>query len=511
MHAKNFRNGGEIIKMIKSIDLDSVVFMGKALKSIPMDFCLKNKLIPYNIQRGILQVAADRTNKAVNLDELKFIYGGEVEIFYADPDQIFNAINEFYEKGKVNIAIENLSSLYLNDKLKDDLNKNLNINSFPSIDLTDSIINLAIQKNASDIHIEPYEKSAFIRYRVDGILYEILKIPLNIYPLVCTRIKVLANINISEKRLPQDGKITYKSNKQFFDLRVSTLPTIHGEKIVIRILYKSKDLISLNNLGFSEKSVNTIRNILKVSNGIILLTGPTGSGKSTTLYAMLNEIDKVKKNIITIEDPVEYTMEGINQVNVNPKAKLTFAEGLRSILRQDPDVIMVGEIRDEETAQIAIRAAITGHLVLSTLHTNNALDSISRLADMKVPQYLISDALIGIIAQRLIRKLCSSCKEEYLPSVEEKTMLGIDSNTRLFKSRGCAKCSNKGYKGRCVVYEIFTVDDEQRYLIQKGKYGEELKKSYYKGNVFSLKKNCLELIKKGVTSFEEYIRVIYAK
>jgi type IV pilus assembly protein PilB len=322
---------------------------------------------------------------------------------------------------------------------------------------------------------------------------------------------VLANINISEKRLPQDGKITYKSNKQFFDLRVSTLPTIHGEKIVIRILYKSKDLISLNNLGFSEKSVNTIRNILKVSNGIILLTGPTGSGKSTTLYAMLNEIDKVKKNIITIEDPVEYTMEGINQVNVNPKAKLTFAEGLRSILRQDPDVIMVGEIRDEETAQIAIRAAITGHLVLTTLHTNNALDSISRLADMKVPQYLISDALVGIIAQRLIRKLCSSCKEEYLPSVEEKTMLGIDSNTKLFKSRGCVKCSNKGYKGRCVVYEIFTVDDEQRYLIQKGKYGEELKKSYYKGNVFSLKENCLELIKKGVTSFEEYIRVIYAK
>lgn len=510
MHAKNFGNGGEN-KMIKSIDLDSVTFMGKALKTIPMNFCLKHKLIPFNIHQGVLQVAVDRTYKAVNLDELKFIYGGEIEIFYADPDQIFNAINEVYEKGKVNIAIENLSSQYLNQESNDDPNKKNNINSFPSIDLTDSIINLAIQKNASDIHIEPYEKFAFIRYRVDGILYEILKVPLNIYPLVCTRIKVLANINISEKRLPQDGKISYKSNKQFFDLRVSTLPTVYGEKIVIRILYKSKDLISLNNLGFSEKAVHTIRNILKASNGIILLTGPTGSGKSTTLYAMLNEIDKVKKNIITIEDPVEYTMEGINQVNVNQKAKLTFAEGLRSILRQDPDVIMIGEIRDEETAQIAIRSAITGHLVLSTLHTNNAIDSISRLVDMKVPQYLISDALVGIIAQRLIRKLCSYCKEEYLPSLEEREVLGIDSNTKLFRSKGCVKCSNKGYKGRCVVYEIFAVNDEQRSLIQKGKYGDELKSSYYKGNILSLKENCVDLMKKGVTSFEEYIRVIYAK
>ncbi len=328
-----------------------------------------------------------------------------------------------------------------------------------------------------------------------------------------TRIKILANLNIAEKRIPQDGRIITKSEGNIVDLRVSVLPTVYGEKVVIRVLKKDNFLVSKEQLGLSQDEQNKLNEIIQSPHGVILVTGPTGSGKSTTLYSVLSDLNKTNRNIITIEDPVEYTMEGVNQVNVNIKAGLTFASGLRSILRQDPDIIMVGEIRDNETAEIAIRAAITGHLVLSTIHTNSAPATVSRLIDMEIEPYLVATSLSGIISQRLIKRICPKCKESYEARDYEKKLLGIstEDNLTLYRGTGCKNCNNTGYKGRVGVYEIMEVDREVREAIIREATSDELKDICMRKGMKSLKASGIRLVLDGTTAIEELIKIAYLR
>ena len=362
---------------------------------------------------------------------------------------------------------------------------------------------------ASDVHVEPFENEVRVRARVDGSLQNMLSIPKESQNTLITRIKILANLNIAEKRIPQDGRILTNIDGKAVDLRVSILPTVNGEKVVIRILSKDSSLMNKESLGMRKDDMKKLEQILQNPFGIILVTGPTGSGKSTTLYAVLNELNTIDKNIITVEDPVEFMVDGINQVNVNSKAGLTFASGLRSILRQDPDIIMVGEIRDGETAEIAIRAAITGHVVLSTLHTNDAPSSVARLVDMGIEPYLISTSVTGIIAQRLVRKVCTKCAKKYYASEYEKRILGRDSDEKIIltKGEGCPHCNGTGYKGRIGIYEILPIERNVRDAITAGKNSDVLKDIAIKDGMKTLRMACMEHVYEGITTVDELLRV----
>jgi type IV pilus assembly protein PilB len=491
---------------LNEVDLDSLEIDKETVKAIPEETAIKNCLIPFKKTQNKIFIAVEKVIPTETLSQVKFLSGVDVVMYKAQRSQILRAIQNLYGIADAEKAIETLCSEDKNN-ITDFMNlESESIERAPVVMLTNSIFNLAISKGASDIHIEPSQENGIVRLRIDGILNEILKIPTYIYPLVCTRIKVLSNMDITEKKLPQDGKISYKHLKRNYDFRVSTLPTIFGEKIVIRILYKTERPITLNGLGFSENEINIMIKMLKHSHGLILVTGPTGSGKSTTLYGMLNTLKQKEKNIVTIEDPVEYTISGVNQVNVDIKRKLTFSNGLKCILRQDPDIIMIGEIRDEETAAIAIRAAITGHLVLSTLHTNNARDSIVRLLDMGIPSYLLFDALIGVIAQRLVRKICPHCGYSYKPSKYEMEFMKLknDSNLMLKKGKGCLYCNGTGYRGRTVIWESIYMD-----MGNKRKLQEFIKNdTNYCCDINdgeTLRNCCIDFIKNGVTSFDELL------
>jgi type IV pilus assembly protein PilB len=327
---------------------------------------------------------------------------------------------------------------------------------------------------------------------------------------ITTRIKIMGKMDIAEKRIPQDGRIETVVDDKDVDLRISILPTIYGEKIVIRLLDRNNFIFSKSELGFSDENIALFERIIKSPNGIILVTGPTGSGKTTTLYAILKELNKINKNVITVEDPVEYRLEGINQVQVNVKAGLNFADGLRSILRQDPDTIMIGEIRDLETAQIAIRAAITGHLVLSTMHTNDSASTVSRLIDMEIEPYLISSSLVGVVSQRLVRKICEKCKVSYAPDEFEKHIPDLKDCNKLYKGNGCVACSNTGYKGRTAIHEIMLVNKELRVLIDKQANIDEIRDSSTKSGTKTLRQNCMSLVCKGITTIEEMLNVTYS-
>lgn len=441
-------------------------------------------------------------------EELKFISGKEIKLFYSPKDSIVNAINTYYCKNSVENAIRTIESendLYIkedNEQFKEE-----KLQEYPVVKLTNSIINSAIYNTASDIHLEPFQNYSLVRFRIDGIITEFKSIPKKIHSLICARIKIMASVNIAEKRIPQDGKIKYTYKNKNYDLRVSTLPTIYGEKVVIRILYKSEKMKFLNSLGFHEKDVKQIKSMIFSPNGILLVTGPTGSGKTTTLYSMINMLNRKEKNITSIEDPVEYTLENVNQVNVNSKIGFSFAEGLRSILRQDPDVIMVGEIRDEETAEIAMRAAVTGHLVMSTLHTNDAAEAIIRLKDMGVPSYFINHALVGIIAQRLVRKICPNCKEEYYPKESERQHLKLNLGDKIYRGKGCSKCDNTGYKGRTVVYEIINIKESKKHDIKITEIIQDSPHYNLKKSISSITDNCISLVKNGITTYEEFIKI----
>ena len=380
----------------------------------------------------------------------------------------------------------------------------------PAVKLVESTLKGAIAVDASDIHVEPYEDIVRIRYRIDGKLLESISFNIKMYPAVSTRIKILAGLDIAEKRIPQDGRISMNVNNIDYDFRVSTLPTINGEKIVIRILDQTSFEFKIENLGFVDSELNTIRKFIKRPHGIILLTGPTGCGKSTTLYSFIKEINNESINIITVEDPVEYSIEGVNQVQINPKANLTFASALRSILRQDPNVVMIGEIRDEETAEIAMRMAITGHLVLSTLHTNDASGAVNRLIDLGLEPFFVADALTGVISQRLVRRLCPECKKIHLTTKEEMKILHLKRERLIYKPVGCPACHNTGYKGRLGVHEVLNITDDIKELVLKKAPSSVIKEVAIEKGMLTLFDTCKKAVLNGDTSTEELLSIVFA-
>jgi general secretion pathway protein E len=379
--------------------------------------------------------------------------------------------------------------------------------SAPVIKFVNTIFYQAIKRNASDIHIETHEKRGEVRFRIDGALVKHIDLDKNIIDLVIGRIKVISSLDISEKRLPQDGRTQVKIAGKSLDIRVSVLPTYHGERVVLRLLMQASSIPTLRNLGFDEQTTRQFEEMLQFSHGIILVTGPTGSGKSTTLHSFLQQLATPQKNIISIEDPVEYDAPHVSQIAVNTKAGLTFASGLRSILRQDPDVIMVGEIRDAQTAQIAIQAAMTGHLVLSTLHTNNATAALTRLADMEVDKFLITSTLLGVLAQRLVRKLCLSCKEEMILSDEDAHSIGIQKGLVVSSAKGCTMCNHSGYLGRVAIGEFFMIDEPVRTLLKNTDNDYELREGMKQRGMRFLRDQLIDLLCSGVTSLDEIIRV----
>ncbi len=413
----------------------------------------RHLIIPFNKENGRLQVAMVDPFNVYAIDDVRFATGFEVEAMIAQKKDILRAIDHYYGKQKAEQAVEEFKKQF------DQLNINeldeatlAEINNAPIVKLVSNLINHAIQAKGSDIHIEPFENYLRIRIRIDGELQEVMRLQKSIHSALITRIKIMGKMDIAEKRIPLDGRVETEIDGREVDLRISSLPSIYGEKIVIRLLDRGEFIITKNELGFSFNNLQLFEQVVKNPHGIILVTGPTGSGKTTTLYTILMELNKSNRNIITIEDPVEYRMSGINQVQVNSKAGLNFVSGLRSILRQDPDIIMIGEIRDPETAQIAVRAAITGHLVLSTMHTTDTASTITRLNDMGVESYLISASLVGVLAQRLIRKLCPVCKELYEPDSAEKKLLNTkDPSVRVYRAKGCNSCNRSGYSGRTTI------------------------------------------------------------
>ena len=378
----------------------------------------------------------------------------------------------------------------------------------PIIKLINAMLSEAIKEGASDIHIETFENALQIRFRVDGVLREVLKPNRKLASLLVSRIKVMAKLDIAEKRIPQDGRISLRIGGRAVDVRVSTMPTGHGERVVLRLLDKNAARLDLEDLGMTDKNRRIFSQLIDKPHGIILVTGPTGSGKSTTLYAGLTQIDSKERNILTVEDPIEFAIEGIGQTQVNTKVDMTFARGLRAILRQDPDVVMVGEIRDLETAQIGVQASLTGHLVLSTLHTNTAAGAITRMEDMGVEPFLLSSSLLGVLAQRLVRTLCPHCRESHLPNEEECTLLNLpaDNQQVIYRAKGCSECNFKGYRGRTGIHELLVVDDNVREIIHNG-HGEQAIEKYIRTNTASIRRDGFDKVMTGQTTLEEVLRV----
>lgn len=497
---------------IPFIDLESGNEKNKSFNSISKEVAARYSLIPFYEKNNEVHVAFTNPFEIKVIDELKFITNKKIRVYFSVASQISQAIENCYGKQIVDVAVEEMKKEYMlqgKEKNKGMHSETSNENA-PVIRITDSLLKQAVNAEASDIHLEPFKYFAILRMRVDGILKEINQIPSNVYKALSTRIKIMANMDIATKLIPQDGKITENIDGIDYDFRVSSLPTMYGEKLVIRVLYKSERFINLDSLGFSPDVVMLLKDILKLSYGMVLVTGPTGSGKSTTLYALLNEINSKSKNIITIEDPIEYNMPRINQVNVNNKAGLTFSTGLRSILRQDPDVIMLGEIRDEETAQMAVRASITGHLVLSTLHTNDSVSSISRLIDMGIPSYLVADSLVVVLAQRLVRKLCNYCKSESEISNDDSQIFDVEKGEKIYSAFGCNKCNGTGYKGRTVVYELLKLDSNHKSIIAKSGVSDELWLYCSENSSGSCRESCKALVRSGVTSIDEFINATYS-
>lgn len=488
------------------------------LAQAPLKFLRENGVIPLKKEGKIVVVAADPTDFQP-IDDLDMLFGGSTHLAVATRKTIIDALNHFYPLESSEEMIEDLEDEGDMGDLSfgqiDEKDIMDAANDAPIIKLVNHVLFQAVKMDASDIHIGPQEKEIRVRYRIDGIMHTIMTPPKRIQGALISRIKIMANLNIAEKRQPQDGRIEIKVAEKAFDIRVSVLPVKFGENIVMRLLSKDRSFSDLNTMGFSERDKKTIETIIEKPNGIILVTGPTGSGKTTTLYSILNKLNSPKVNIITVEDPVEYQMFGIAQVQVNVKAGLTFAAALRSILRQDPDIVMIGETRDQETAQIAIQAALTGHLVLTTLHTNSAPASITRLIDMGIEPFLIASSIVGIIAQRLVRKLCSSCKEAYHPTVEVLQSLGLkatDAKLTFYKPSGkeCPECNNLGYKGRLALYEIMLMSDDVSKLTMDRASTNVIRKQAMHDGMQLLIDDGIAKIEAGLTSVEEVLSVATA-
>lgn len=501
---------------IKKVDLNIISFDRKAITLIPQNLCDKYTLIPFGFDNNKIQVALEDPLNIFAIDDVAISTGFEIESFISKKADIKKFIGIYYSSQQVNNAAMQLSKESVksakNAKAQsaDDINE---VNSAPAVKMVDYMFKNSVELKASDIHIEPFEHEIRIRYRRDGKLQTVNTLGIESLGPLVTRIKILAGLNIAEKRIPQDGRIMTNVDGKDIDLRVSILPVVSGEKIVIRILNTGGAVLSKKQLGMSEENLKKLDRIISHPHGIILVTGPTGSGKSTSLYSILRELNSSNVNIITVEDPVEFTMNGINQVSVNEKAGLTFASGLRSILRQDPDIIMIGEIRDEETAEIATRAAITGHLVLSTLHTNDAPSSIVRLVDMGIKPYLVSTSVVGVMAQRLVRRICNNCKEEYEASDYEKHLLGKDIRKPLIlhRGKGCGYCNETGYSGRIGIYEIMEITREHRDAINSGADSDVIRDISIENGMKTLESECKDFVLNGMTTIEELSTIAMIK
>ncbi len=503
------------IPQIESIDPDGIA--DSLVRAVPIHFAKTGRLLPLlEDDERILVACADPLDYAA-LDDLRLLLGKELDLAIADGDMIVHAINRAYDRatGHAEAAVAELEDESL-ESVAQDLEEPQDLldatdDEAPIIRLVNSLLSQAVKERASDIHIEPFEREMLVRFRIDGVLYEVIKPPKRFQASILSRVKIMAGLNIAEKRLPQDGRIRIKIAGKDVDIRVSTVPTTHGERVVMRLLDRSSVLLKLTDLGFSQRNFEHMEQLIHKSHGIILVTGPTGSGKTTTLYACLSKINKPDLNILTVEDPVEYQLDGIGQVHVNPKIELTFAAGLRSFLRQDPDVIMVGEIRDRETAEIAIQASLTGHLVLSTVHTNDAAGAITRLVDMQVEPFLVASSLVGILAQRLVRVVCKHCREAYQPTREELAEVGITVNggeiPSVYKAVGCSQCAQTGYSGRKGIYELMAISDELRQLILKNVDATTIKRMAVKQGMRTLREDGARKILEGQTSIEEVCRV----
>lgn len=493
-------------------EMDMLEVDKSLLQNVTFAFLRKHKFVPVSRdKKGVMLIAIARPLDFSAMSMISQVYIGPMDFVLVPSVQVDIFIDSIVAVQSTTNALEDLQRAK-DKELVDSamrpipmgiIDKDDDVINNPAVRLVDSIIKEAIPFRASDIHIEPFEKAVKVRYRIDGDLQVRAEFPIESYPAICARLKILSGISIAERRLPQDGRISMTINGTDYDFRVSTLPTVYGEKFVVRVLDKSSFNFTRTELGFTQEENVVIDKILAHAYGIVLLTGPTGCGKSTTLYSFLKEINNPKVNVITVEDPVEYTMHGVNQIQVNTKANLTFANALRSILRQDPDIIMVGEIRDEDTAEIAVRAAITGHLVFSTLHTNDAPGAIIRLEDMHVSDYLVADALVGVIAQRLVKRLCPACKKRGKTSEAEMKILGLDEPASIFRPQGCQFCGNTGYKGRVAVHEIMYMSDKIKAAVTEGRPLEELRELAEEGGMVNLWDSCKKLVLKGVTDIAE--------
>ncbi len=502
---------------IKRVNVDNLDIDDDVLRRVPESVAKKHCIIPVKVDGNNIYIAMSDPFNLIAVEDVKLVSGLNVIKLLDNKSSIEQVINRKYTKQHAervaSVLVAHEKESLKQEKKQDNIEQVEEINkSAPVVKLVDTIIENAVRMNGSDIHIEPFEKDVRVRVRVDGELQQVLSIPKESQSTLITRFKILASLNIAEKRVPQDGRILTNVDGKGIDLRVSVLPTVNGEKIVIRILAKDSTLMNKETLGLRKDDMDKLTRIMQNPFGIILVTGPTGSGKSTTLYAVLNELNTINKNIITVEDPVEFLIDGINQVAVNNKAGLTFAAGLRSILRQDPDIIMVGEIRDSETAEIAIRAAITGHVVLSTLHTNDAPSSVARLVDMGIEPYLISTSVTGIVAQRLVRKICPRCAKKYRATDYEKKILKESGeNVILTKGVGCPYCNNTGYKGRVGIYEILEIDRNIREAITLGKTSDVLRDIAISGGMKTLRTACTEHVLEGITTIDELMRVAFLR
>lgn len=494
---------------IPSVNLDEIDINPRVVELIPEEICQKYILMPFNMKGEHIAVACFNPFNLEAENEIEYLTGKYVKSFFAFKDDIQRKISEYYSPEKLIDSFVSGEGKQSRIKIAGESSEET---KSAVVRLVNHILGEAIEKEASDIHIEPKEKIVTVRFRIDGVLRNILEVPRSVHPSLISRIKILSNLNIAESRKPQDGKAKVRFDDQDIDLRISVLPTSYGEKAVIRILDKRRALVSFEKMGLRGHNKELLEKCFEFKQGMVLVTGPTGSGKSTTLYAALNRIRSTTNNIITIEDPIEYMMDGINQVQVNEKAGVTFATALRSFLRQDPDVILVGEIRDRETADIAVQAALTGHLVLSTLHTNDTFSTISRLQDMGVDVYKISESVQAIIAQRLVRKLCEDCKEESAPDELETKLIPfmktLGHQPKFFHARGCASCGFSGYKGRIGVYEILILDNELKDLIAQKAPTPKLRKAARQRGFRNLYEDALRLIADGITDYKEILRVV---
>ena len=486
------------------------------LRMFPRDVLKEHRLVPVKEDEKDVKIVTDNYPPLTVIDELEVYSGYQIDLDIIPEDKVDKLINEYLDAPLETVEgmLDDLDSMSVSDfnNLQLDVEvENLEelAQEAPVIKLVNAIFTEAIKKGASDIHIEPFEDEIKLRYRIDGILYESQAPPKKLFPAITTRIKIMAKLDIAERRLPQEGRIRIRVLGRELDVRVSFIPTLYGESVVLRLLDRAEVLLELGNLGFTENLLSTYYNLINISHGIILVTGPTGSGKTTTLYATLDHLNSPEKKIITVEDPVEYQLEGINQIQVKPEIDFTFARGLRSILRQDPDIIMVGEIRDVETARIAIQAALTGHLVLATLHTNDAAGALSRLINMGVDDFLLAPTVKAVIAQRLVRVLCSECKSSYEPLDVEIKEEGfeLEPGDELYEPVGCSECNDLGYRGRTAIYELLPVSEQIEEIISRGGKSSEIRKAARGKGVKSLFAYGWDKVMDGTTTLEEVIRV----